>query len=49
MIICAGLYNAPHLASTPLHLDVSDAVNFLPFVKAPDEMSREEVRDGRFF
>lgn len=39
-----GLYNAPHLASTPLHLDVSDAVNFLPFVKAPDEMSREEIR-----
>ncbi|MCP9266457.1 Lysine-specific demethylase 3B [Dirofilaria immitis] len=26
--ICFGLYNAPHLASTPLHLDVSDAVNF---------------------
>uniref|UniRef100_A0A915PM31 JmjC domain-containing protein n=1 Tax=Setaria digitata TaxID=48799 RepID=A0A915PM31_9BILA len=44
--ICFGLYNAPHLASTPLHLDVSDAVNFLPFVKAPDEMSRQEVRDA---
>ncbi|VIO85897.1 jmjC domain containing protein [Brugia malayi] len=44
--VCFGLYNAPHLASTPLHLDVSDAVNFLPFVKAPDEMSREEVRDA---
>uniref|UniRef100_A0A8R1Y0I5 JmjC domain-containing protein n=1 Tax=Onchocerca volvulus TaxID=6282 RepID=A0A8R1Y0I5_ONCVO len=43
--ICFGLYNAPHLASTPLHLDVSDAVNFLPFVKAPVEMSRQEVRD----
>ncbi|KAM3727072.1 Lysine-specific demethylase 3B [Dirofilaria immitis] len=42
--ICFGLYNAPHLASTPLHLDVSDAVNFLPCVKAPDEMSRQEVR-----
>ncbi|CAG9529913.1 unnamed protein product [Cercopithifilaria johnstoni] len=43
--ICFGLCNAPHLASTPLHLDVSDAVNFLPYVKAPDEMSREEVRN----
>ncbi|KAL3981454.1 JmjC domain hydroxylase family protein [Acanthocheilonema viteae] len=44
--ICFGLCNALHLASTPLHLDVSDAVNFLPFVKAPDEMSREEVRNA---
>ncbi|VDK74886.1 unnamed protein product [Litomosoides sigmodontis] len=44
--VCFGLYNAPHLASTPLHLDVSDAANFLPYVKAPDEMSREEVRNA---
>ncbi|VDN28580.1 unnamed protein product [Gongylonema pulchrum] len=41
-----GLYNAPHLASTPLHLDVSEAVNFLPLVRPPDFMSREEIREG---
>ncbi|VDN45654.1 unnamed protein product [Gongylonema pulchrum] len=43
--ICFGLYNAPHLASTPLHLDVSEAVNFLPLVRPPDFMSREEIRE----
>ncbi|VDN56330.1 unnamed protein product [Dracunculus medinensis] len=41
--ICFGLYDEPYLASTPLHLDVSDAVNFLAVVKPPMEMSNDEI------
>uniref|UniRef100_A0A915C5Q0 JmjC domain-containing protein n=1 Tax=Parascaris univalens TaxID=6257 RepID=A0A915C5Q0_PARUN len=41
--ICCGLCNAPHLSSTPLHLDVSNAANFLPLVQTPRLMSHDEI------
>ncbi|VDK26482.1 unnamed protein product [Anisakis simplex] len=44
--LCCGLCDAPELSSTPLHLDVSNAVNFLPIVQAPIDMSYEEISEG---
>ncbi|VDM37495.1 unnamed protein product, partial [Toxocara canis] len=41
--VCCGLCDAPHLSSTPLHLDVSNAANFLPLVQTPTEMSHDEL------
>lgn len=41
--IAVGACDAPHLASTPLHLDVSDSVNFLALVQSPKELSRGDL------
>lgn len=41
--IGVGLCTAPHLASAPLHLDVSDSVSFLAVVQPPKELSRGEL------
>ncbi|VDD89389.1 unnamed protein product [Enterobius vermicularis] len=38
-----GLCATPHLASTPLHLDVSDSLNFLAVVQPPKELSRGDL------
>uniref|UniRef100_A0A0N5AKV0 JmjC domain-containing protein n=1 Tax=Syphacia muris TaxID=451379 RepID=A0A0N5AKV0_9BILA len=42
-LIFLGLCNAPDLASTPLHMNLSDSVNFLAVVQSPKELSRGEL------